>query len=83
MLVQTGLERDGDNKVKCEPVQTAAVDLLPNQSHATANVSLLARLQRLSTATYVLFTSQFYTFMNVPRPIVNFFPIFNKILTHC
>ncbi len=29
----------------------AAVDLLPNESHATANVSLLTRLQQLSTAT--------------------------------
>ncbi len=29
---------------------TAAVDLLPNKSHATANVTLLARLQKLSTA---------------------------------
>ncbi len=30
--------------------QTAAADFLPNESHATANVSLLARLQKLSTA---------------------------------
>ncbi len=38
--VQTGLK-----------VQMAAADLLPNESHATANVSLLARLQKLSTVT--------------------------------
>ncbi len=31
----------------CEPAQTAAADLLPNKFHATANVSLLARLQKL------------------------------------
>ncbi len=29
----------------------ATADLLPNKSHATANVSLLARLKKLSTAT--------------------------------
>ncbi len=29
----------------------AAADLLPNRSHATANISLLAHLQKLSTAT--------------------------------
>ncbi len=29
----------------------AAADLLPNESHATANVSLLGRLQKLATAT--------------------------------
>ncbi len=29
----------------------AAADLLPEESHATANMSLLAHLQKLSTAT--------------------------------
>ncbi len=37
--------------MKCEPAQTAAADLLPNECHATANISLLARLQKLPTAT--------------------------------
>ncbi len=32
--------------------QTAAADLLPHESHAAANVSLLARLQKLSTETF-------------------------------
>ncbi len=34
---------------KCEPAQTAAADFL--ESHAKANVSLLARLQKLFTET--------------------------------
>ncbi len=38
--------------MKREPAKTAAVDLLPNKSHATANISLLAPLQKLSTATF-------------------------------
>ncbi len=36
--------------IKYEKRQTAA-DLIPNESHAIANVCLLARLQKLSTAT--------------------------------
>ncbi len=32
-------------------MQTGAADLLPNEFHATVNVSLLACLQKLSTAT--------------------------------
>ncbi len=43
-------ERATTNEIKCEPVQTAVADLLP-ESHATANVSLLAHLKKLSTAT--------------------------------
>ncbi len=39
------------NEVKQEPAQTTAAELLRNESHATANVSLLACLQKLSTAT--------------------------------
>ncbi len=39
------------NEIKRGPAQTAAADLLPNESHATANISLLACLQKLSTAT--------------------------------
>ncbi len=42
------------NKIKCKLAQTASADLLPNEFHATANVSLLARLQKLSTATLML-----------------------------
>ncbi len=38
-------------EIKREPAQVAAADLLPNESHATANVSLLACFQKLSTAT--------------------------------
>ncbi len=51
--VQTALkrEREATNEIKCEPTQSAAADLLLNESHATANVSLLACLQNLSTAT--------------------------------
>ncbi len=44
-------ERETTKEIKCGPTQTAAADLLPNESHATANVSLLACLQKLSTAT--------------------------------
>ncbi len=44
-------ERVTANEIKCKPVQTAAVDLLPNDSYAKANVSLLAPLLKLSTAT--------------------------------
>ncbi len=44
-------ERATTNKIKCEPVQMAAVKLLPNKTHATANVSLLACSQKLPTAT--------------------------------
>ncbi len=43
-------ERVTTNEIKRELAQTAAADLLPSGSHATANVSLLARLQKLSTA---------------------------------
>ncbi len=47
--VQTGLKRESDkSKTKHEPAQTTAADLLPNKSHATANVSVLARSQELS-----------------------------------
>ncbi len=50
--VQTGLKRESDtNEIKHELAQTAAVDLLPNESHLTANVSLLARWQKLFAAT--------------------------------
>ncbi len=41
-------ERATTNGIKLELAQTAAVDLLPNEFDATANVSLLARLQKLS-----------------------------------
>ncbi len=44
-------ERSTTNEIKHKPAQTAAVYLLPNKFHATANVGLLARLQNLSTAT--------------------------------
>ncbi len=36
-------ERETTNEIKCEVAQTAAADLLPNESHITANISLLAR----------------------------------------
>ncbi len=36
-------ERATINKIKCEPRQIAAAELLPNEAHATANISLLAR----------------------------------------
>ncbi len=39
------------NRIKCKFVQMAAAELLPNESHASANVSALAHLQKLSTAT--------------------------------
>ncbi len=38
------------NEIKHKLVQIVAADLLPNESHATANISLLAHLQ-LSTGT--------------------------------
>ncbi len=41
-------------EIKCEAAQTAAEDLFTNKSHATANVSLLAHLQKFSTATLTL-----------------------------
>ncbi len=44
-------ERQATNEIKCKPTQSAAADLLLNESHATANVSLLACLQKLLTAT--------------------------------
>ncbi len=43
-------------EIKRKPAQTAAVDLPPNKSRATANVSLLAHLQKLSTVTIKGFT---------------------------
>ncbi len=46
-------ERETTNEIKHEPLQTAAAELLPKESHATANVSLLAGLQKLSTATLI------------------------------
>ncbi len=48
------------NEIKHEPVQAAAVDLLPNKSHAMANVSLLARQQEPPTATLNTFFSILY-----------------------
>ncbi len=39
------------NKIKLELEQMASAGLLPNKSHASANVSLLACWQKLSTAT--------------------------------
>ncbi len=49
--VQTGLKKRATTiEVKRKPPQTAAVDLLLNKSHATANISLLACLQKLYTA---------------------------------
>ncbi len=39
------------NVIQRQPAPTAAVGLLPNKSCAAANVSLLARLQKSSTAT--------------------------------
>ncbi len=44
------LKRETTNEIKRELEQTAAADLLPIESHAIANVSLLACLQKLSTA---------------------------------
>ncbi len=44
-------ERATKNQIKHQPVQNVAADFLPNESHAKANVSLLARLQKLSSAT--------------------------------
>ncbi len=42
--VQTGLkERETTNGIKQEPEQTAAGELFHRESHATANVSLVAR----------------------------------------
>ncbi len=37
--------------MKQKTKQTAAANLLPNKSHETANISLLAHLQKLSTTT--------------------------------
>ncbi len=48
------------NKIKCEPVQMAAADLLPSESHSAANVSLQARLQKLSTATLIITGQQWH-----------------------
>ncbi len=39
------------NEIKLELAQTTAAKLFSNESHATANISLLACLQKLSTAT--------------------------------
>ncbi len=44
-------KRATTKEIKREPAQKAAVDLLSNKSCATANVSLLAHLQKLSPAT--------------------------------
>ncbi len=44
-------ERATTNEIKHEPAQTSAEDLLPSASHATANVSLLDCLQKLSSVT--------------------------------
>ncbi len=41
-------ERATASEIKREPAQSAAGDLLPNESHATAYVSLLPCLQKLS-----------------------------------
>ncbi len=43
-------------QIKHELAQMDVVDLLPNKSHAIANVSLLARLQKLSIATLSIFS---------------------------
>ncbi len=43
--VQSGLKRESNNKLKkCKSEQMAVADLLPNESHATAHISLLASL---------------------------------------
>ncbi len=56
--VQTLLRRESNNKeTMCELAQTTAVKLLPNESHDTANVSLLACLQKLSSATVTYLSS--------------------------
>ncbi len=46
-------ERATSNEIKHELAQIAATDLLPNESNATANISMLACLQTLSTASLV------------------------------
>ncbi len=43
-------KRKTTSLIKSEPEQTAAADLLPDESHATANVSLLGYLMKLCTA---------------------------------
>ncbi len=58
--VQTGLTRESDKW------GMTAADLFPNKSHATANVSLLACLQKLhSTTTLKGYFSSFFTLINV------------------
>ncbi len=44
-------ERETTNIIKREPEQMSAVELLSNESYATANISLLACLQKSSAAT--------------------------------
>ncbi len=51
LQLSTKREKETTTEIKCEPAQMAAADLLPNKSHATVNIDLLARLQKLSTAT--------------------------------
>ncbi len=58
--VQTGLkERETTDEIKCEPEQTAAVDLLSSESQATAYASLLAKVTNCSfivNAFFLVFT---------------------------
>ncbi len=44
-------ERDTTKEINCEPAQATRAKLLLDESHATANVSLLACWQKLPTAT--------------------------------
>ncbi len=46
-------EKATTDEIKCEPARMAAEKLFPNESHATANVSLLAHWRKLPTANFI------------------------------
>ncbi len=56
-------ERTTTNEIKCEPVQTAAEELLLNESYATANISLLAEVTKCNFNSLIEFVFPFTAYL--------------------